>query len=59
MMNYDCQCECKELDDYGSCKSDYIWHVSMYDCKYNNQCKVDKYLDIKICSCEKLYLSNM
>ena len=46
-------CECKELDDWGSCKNDYMWNPSMCDCEYNKACKSDEYLDIKNYSWEK------
>ena len=46
-------CECKKLDDWSSCKNDYMWNSSTYDCECNKSCKIDKYLDTKTCSCEK------
>ena len=30
-----------------------MWNSSTCDCECNNACKVDEYLDIKNCSCEK------
>ena len=48
-----CQWECKELDDWGSCGNDYMWNSSTDYCEYNKTCKIDEYLDIRNCSCEK------
>ena len=48
----ECWCECKELDDWGSCK-EYMWNPSTYDCESHKACTIDEYLDIKICSCKK------
>ena len=28
----ECRCECKELDDWGSCKNDYMWNPSTCVC---------------------------
>ena len=30
-----------------------MWNFSTCDCKCNQDCKFDEYLDIKNCSCEK------
>ena len=51
------QYECKESDDWSSCKDDYIWNPSPCDCESNKACKMDKYLDIKNCSIDKLVLA--
>ena len=32
---------------------DYICSPSTRDCDFNKTCKINKYLDIKSCSCEK------
>ena len=29
----ECRCECKELDDWRSCKDDYMWNSSTCDCE--------------------------
>ena len=42
-----CECECKELDGWGSCRNDYMWNPSMCDCECNKAYKVDEYLYIK------------
>ena len=34
-------------------KFDYMWNPSTYDSECNKDCKIDEYLDIKNCSCEK------
>ena len=44
------RCNCKELDDWGSCENDYMWNPSTCDSKCNKTCKIDEYLDIKNCS---------
>ena len=31
----ECRYECKELDDWDSCKDDYIWNPSTSDCECN------------------------
>ena len=30
-----------------------MWNPIKYDCKCNKACKIEKYLDIKNCSCKK------
>lgn len=40
-------CECKELNDWISCKDGYMWNRSTCDCQINKVCKIDDYLDIK------------
>ena len=40
-------CECKELNDWISCKDGYMWNRSTCDCQINKVCKIDEYLDIK------------
>ena len=40
-------------DDWSSCKDDYMWNHSTCDCDCNKGCKIDKYFDIKDCSCVK------
>ena len=47
------RCKSKELDDWSCCKDDYNWNPITCDCGCNKACKIDKYLDIKTCSCEK------
>ena len=47
------QCECKSLDDWSSCRDDYIWNPSTCTCDCNKSWKIDKYLDTKNCSCKK------
>ena len=48
----ECRCDCKGLDDWGSCGKGYMWNPSMRDCECNIACKIDQYLDIKNCSSE-------
>ena len=31
----------------------------MCDCEYNKACKIDEYLDIKNCSCEKRLIGKL
>ena len=52
-------CECKELDVWGSCEKGDMWNSSMCDCECNKACKIDEYLDIKICSCKKSLISKL
>ena len=49
-----CRCECKDLDDWITCKDDYIRNFRTYDCV----CKIDEYSGIKNCSCKKVNLLN-
>ena len=57
--NHDeCRCECKELDDWGSCKTDYMWNARTCDYERNKTCKVDKYLNIKIVHPKNVSLVN-
>ena len=59
-LNHDeCQCDCKELDDYSSCKDDYMGNPSTCDFEYYKACKIDEYLDIKNCSCEKRIIGKL
>ena len=52
--NYnECRCECKQIGGWGSCKNDFVRNPSMYDYGCNTACKINEYLDIKNCSCEK------
>ena len=40
--NHDeCQCECTEFDDQGSCKDDYIGNPSPSNCQCNKACEDD------------------
>ena len=48
-----CWCDCKYLEDWGSCKNDYMWNSGTCDCKSNKVCKSDEYLDIENCLCKK------
>ena len=49
----ECWCECKESNDWGSSKNNYIWNLSMCNCECYKTCKIDEYLNDKNCSCEK------
>ena len=52
--DYDeCRCECKELNNWGFCEKYYMWNLSACDCGCNKGRRIDEYLDIKNCSCEK------
>ena len=42
-------CECKELDEWGSCKID----CSTCELKCRKACEIDECVDIKNCSSEK------
>ena len=53
------QCECKELDNWGYCKKDYMSNPSMCDCECNKACKIDNYLDAKSCSWEKHLITKL
>ena len=45
--------EREKLDDWSYCKHDCMWNPSMCDCDCNKACKIDEYLDIKICLFKK------
>ena len=45
--NDECQCNCKELDDWCSFKNGYTWNFSTCCYKCKKTCKIDEYLDIK------------
>ena len=47
------RCECKELDDWGSCEKISTWNPSTCGCKCNKACKIDEYLDTKNFSYKK------
>ena len=51
-------CEFKELDDWSSCKNDYMWRHSTCSFECNKACKIGEYLNIKNCSYEKVSLLN-
>ena len=52
--NHDeCWCECKELNDCGSCINDYIWNPCTCYCECNKASKIDEHSDIKNCYCER------
>ena len=53
------QCECTELNDWGSCKNGYIWNPSTCDCECNKACNINDYLDINNCSCEKRLIGKL
>ena len=53
------RCECKELDDWGSCKNDYLWNPSTCDCECNKASKIYEYLDIKTCSCKNRLIGKL
>ena len=58
--NHDkCQCECKESDDWGSCKNYYIWNPTTYNCECNKACKTDEYLEIRNYSCKKRLIGKL
>ena len=48
----ECRRECQEVDDS---KDDYMWNPITCDCECNKPCKIEKYLDIKTCSCKNAY----
>ena len=50
---------CKELDDRGSSKNDYMWNPSTCNCEYNKACKSDRYLDIKNSSFEERVIGKL
>ena len=54
----ECRCECKELDDWSSCKDGYMSNCYTCDCECNKTCKTNQYLDIKNWPCEKRELVN-
>ena len=57
--NHDeCRWKCKELDDWSSCKDDYMGNPSMCDWECNKACKIEEFLDIKIAHVKKVYLVN-
>ena len=53
-----CQCECKELVNWSSCKNDYMMNLSTCNCECDKACKIGEYLDIKNCSCKKIFLES-
>ena len=58
--NHDeCWCGCKGLDDRNPCIDDYMWNPSTCDCEYNKAWKIDQYLNIKSCSCEKCLIDKL
>ena len=54
-----CRCERKELDDCGSCEIGYMGYPSTCVCECNKAWKIDEYLDIKNCTCEKSLIGKL
>ena len=55
--NHDeCWCKCKELDDWSSCRDDYMWNPSTCNWKCNKVCKIDEYYILKIVHVKNVYL---
>ena len=52
-----CLCECKELNDWGFCKNDFMWNLNKCDC--NKSSEIDEFLEIKTCSCEKYLIGKL
>ena len=53
-QNYNECCHgCKKLDDWSSCKDDYMWNLNTCDSDSDEVCKIEEYLGIKNCSCKK------
>ena len=50
IMMDECKCECKELDNWGPCKDNYVWNPSRCEFQRNKVSKTDKYSDIKNCT---------
>ena len=55
----ECRCKCKEFDNWRYCKNDYMWKSGMCDCEFNKTLRIDEYLDIKKCSCEKCLIAKL
>ena len=55
----ECRCEYKELDDWSSCEQDYMWNLSTCDCECNKAWKINEYLDIRSCFCEKRLIGKL
>ena len=52
--NHDkCRFECKKINDWGSCKNDFMLNPSTRDFACNKACKIIEYLDTKDFSCVK------
>ena len=51
--NEESRCKCKDLEHWSSCEKDYMWNPSICECEWNKAWKMDEYLGVKICSCEK------
>ena len=54
-----CWCECKELNDSGSCINDYIWNSRTWDFGCNKSCKTDEYSNTKTHSCKKRLIAKL
>ena len=46
-----CRFESKKINDWGSCKDDFMLNPSTRDCACNKACKIIEYLDTKDFSC--------
>ena len=53
------RCDWKESDICSSFKNDCLWYPSRCDYRCSKICKIDEYLDIKNCSCEKPLLGKL
>ena len=52
-------CDCEEIDYLDYCRNDYMWNPNKWDHECNKACKIDEYLDIKNCSCEKRVIDKL
>ena len=52
------RCECKVLDDWSSCKDDYMCNPSACNSECSDPCKINEYLDIKIIYGNYVHLIN-
>ena len=43
----------KANDDCSPCEDNYVCNSRPWDCECNKACKIERYFDIKNCSCEK------
>ena len=44
MMNDECWCECKEFDDWSSCKKGYMRHSRKCGCECDRTCKIGEWI---------------
>ena len=55
----ECRCVWKGLDNWDFCEKGFMWNLSTCNSECNKAFKIDEYLNIKNCSCEKRLIGKL